>query len=614
MPKVLFVRVVLFLCSAFCATPLLASTDQSVASCQQLTQSGVASWVNNNQTLIAEEAAPHRAGRGQAAWRYQASDDQISVVWIVIGDDAENMTALQIETQLEGNPVSQWVLDADCAVRSHKRIRYNSAGVATTLQTLGGDQLVSEQLLNPAVPNINQKTSSVLVALVDSGVNYTLPAINSRLARDKHGALLSKDFWDQDDLPFDSHPSRSAFTIVRHGTRTASILLREAPDAALVAYRYPRPDMSRMTQLVAHAAEIGVAVVGMPLGGNKLDQWQAFADAARLHPEILFIASAGNNGRNIDQQAVYPASLTLDNLLVVTSADDFVRPAERVNWGRVSVDYMLPAENIDAIDFNGSKVKVSGSSYAVPRAVAMAARMIQANPDWRAPELIAEFARLYKSGTSVKYVSAGYIADPLADYSAHAKIEIIADITIDAISNDTTGKHVLPLTVWALGDSWPSDAIKAAIEQASAVLGQCDISIPTLTVQRVNAADHLMDLSLSSAYTLFAKVRPRGRNHPAAIVFARDTAMLEAFDGEAFGRGNTRSRPWMRDSVWLTSQISDAGIGLAHELYHVLANSGAHNQIKNNLMQPYTQPGASELTAEQCQSAIHSAVTLKLIN
>lgn len=613
MPKVRFFQVVLFLCFAFCTAPLIASTEQSVTSCQQLKQNGVASWSNNNQTLNAAEPAPHRAGRGQTAWRYEASDDELSVVWIVIGSDAANLTALQIETRLDGNPLSQWVLGADCEVRSHKRIRYNPAGIAITLQTLNDDQIVTEQLLNPAVPNIDHKTSSVLVALVDSGVNYTLPAINSRLARDQHGALLSKDFWDQDDLPFDSHPARSAFTIVRHGTRTASILLREAPDAALVAYRYPRPDMSRMTQLVAHAAEIGVAVVGMPLGGNKLDQWQDFADAAKLHPEILFVASAGNNGRNIDQQPVYPASLTLENLLVVTSADDFVKPAERVNWGRVSVDYMLPAENIDAIDFDGSAIKVSGSSYAVPRAVAIAARMKQANPDWDATELIAEFARLYKSGTSVKYVSAGYIADPLADYAAQESIEIAADIKIEAISKDTADKHVLPLTVWALGDSWPSDVIRAAIEQASEVLEQCDISIPTLTVQRVSGADHLMDLSLSSAHTLFARVRPRGHNHPAAIVFARDTAMLQAFDGEAFGRGNTRSRPWMRDSVWLTSQISDAGIGLAHELYHVLANSGAHNQIKNNLMQPYTQPGATELTAKQCQSAIHSAIALKLI-
>ena len=614
MPKALFTQLALAGFAAFFAVPLLANTQASVTSCQQLKQTGVASWSDADQQLTADQASPYRAGRGQSGWRYEASNNELSVSWVLIGADAQSMTALQIETTMNSKPVSQWVLGAACEVRSHKRILYNQEGVATSLQTLSGAQVLTEQMLNPAIPQIDHKPASVLVALVDSGVNYTLPAINSRLARDKTGALLSKDFWEQDGLPFDAHPARSAFNVVRHGTRTASILLREAPDASLVAYRYPRPDMSRMVQLVADAAALGVAVVGMPLGGNKQDQWQAFSDAAKLHPEILFIASAGNNGRNIDQQPVYPASLTLDNLLAVTSADDFVMPAARVNWGRVSVDYMLPAENIDAIDFDGSSIKVSGSSYAVPRAVAMAARMIKANPDWRAPELISEFARRYKSGASIKYVSAGYIADPLADETVHENISIDVDIKVDAISNETQGMQVLPLTVWALGDSWASKDIEAAIKQASMVLAQCDIAIPTLTVKRITAADHLMDLSVSSAHTLFAKLRPRGRNHPAAIVFARDTAMLEAFDGEAFGRGNTRRRPWMRDSVWLTAGISDAGIGLAHELYHVLANSGEHNQIKNNLMQPYTQAGATELTAQQCELAIHSAVAHKLIN
>jgi hypothetical protein len=79
--------------------------------------------------------------------------------------------------------------------------------------------------------------------------------------------------------------------------------------------------------------------------------------------------------------------------------------------------------------------------------------------------------------------------------------------------------------------------------------------------------------------------------------------MQAAYLGEAFGLGNTRMRPWLANSVWLMLDIEDAGIALAHELYHVIANSGAHVEGVANLMQPRTRPESLALTAEQCRLA-----------
>ena len=189
---------------------------------------------------------------------------------------------------------------------------------------------------NPVVPELRPGTARVRAALVDSGINYLLPEIADGLARDSDGKLIAYDFWDMDDRPFDSHPV-SHGRVVRHGTRTASLFMREAPNAALVAYRYPRPDMTRMRQLIQHAVDNDVRVIGLPLGSNRSDLWTVFAEAARENPDLLFIASAGNNGRDIDQEPVYPAALDLDNLLVVTSADDFVRPADGVNLSLIHI-------------------------------------------------------------------------------------------------------------------------------------------------------------------------------------------------------------------------------------------------------------------------------------
>ena len=86
-------------------------------------------------------------------------------------------------------------------------------------------------------------------------------------------------------------------------------------------------------------------------------------------------------------------------------------------------------------------------------------------------------------------------------------------------------------------------------------------------------------------------------------MFARDTRMEQQYTGEAFGIANTRFRPWLTNSVWLTTDVDDAAIALAHELFHVIANSGAHVEGSSNLMQGRTRPDATTLTADQCQQA-----------
>ena len=87
------------------------------------------------------------------------------------------------------------------------------------------------------------------------------------------------------------------------------------------------------------------------------------------------------------------------------------------------------------------------------------------------------------------------------------------------------------------------------------------------------------------------------------LVLARDTRMQDPYDGEAFGRGNTRHRPWLTDSVWLTARVRDEGIALAHELFHVLANSGAHDEREDNLMRARTSGDNTRLDRAQCDEA-----------
>ncbi|UCH39798.1 MAG: S8/S53 family peptidase [Gammaproteobacteria bacterium] len=518
-----------------------------------------------------------------------------------------------------GDPLLLVVLSNDCMQQVARRIEYAENSQAIRIVTLNEEwQPRGEpEWLNPPLEFVERPAAKPLkhpgeatplrVGMVDSGVNYRLPEINRRLARDAGGQLIGYDFWDMDLQPFDAHPVDSGFFVQRHGTRTASLLLREAPGIELVPYRYPRPNMTRMHALIEHADDNGVGILGMPLGSNRPEDWIAFADSARAHPHMLFIVSAGNDGRDIDEHPVYPAALGLDNLLVVTSADDFVSPAPRTNWGRLSVDYLLPAERVEVIDFDGRPTLASGSSYAVARLTALVARMKMQRPYLRAADIVAELEKKYGnvSGAALDWVGSGYIADPLA--GAPVRKSLLAKL--DPYPALTVGDLSLPLEVLRLDASRSQAQIKTALSTAFGILAQCGIAPGDVTIHAVEAADYLRDLSTGSARTLLEAVGVAG----TTVVFARDTRMQAAYTGEAFGLANTSMRPWLANSVWLMRDVDDPGIALAHELYHVLANSGEHVTDPTNLMLANTRPDGTRLTPQQCERALKNGVANGLL-
>jgi len=519
-----------------------------------------------------------------------------------------------------GDPQVLVSLASDCSLQAARQLEYSTQGQALYIVSLDADlqPIDRPDWLNPPLEFLERPlpapfkhpgdASPVRVGMVDSGVNYRLPEINRRLARTDEGQLIGYDFWEMDDLPYDSHPVNSGFFVQRHGTRSASLLLREAPGIELVPYRYPRPDMSRMHALVEHASNHGVDILGMPLGSNRVEDWGSFERAAKAHSQMLFIVSAGNNGRDIDIDPVFPAALDLDNMLVVTSAGDFVVPAEGVNWGSYSVDYLVPAERLAALDYSGNEARVSGSSYAVSRVVALAARLKREHRDWGAPQLIAAMRERYgrNSPDVFGWVSSGYIADPLA--GAPIKKTVLGDFDLE-LPSASSGLR-LDLDFLLLDPRWSIAEVRAALQQAFRILAQCDVVAGDVSGFAIHADDYLLDLSTGSARRLLVAAAAR----QPTLVFARDTRMRDAYLGEAFGYGNTRHRPWLRNSVWLMRGVDDAGIALAHELYHVLANNGDHVRGQPNLMQPDTRPESTELTSSQCLLAQDTGIENGLLS
>lgn len=236
---------------------------------------------------------------------------------------------------IEQGPHILALTDATCTIHTARRLHYDAAGRPDRIEDLdsGLDPIGAPILLNPPVP-AGVAPEGMPVGLLDTGVNYLLPEIAARLARSSDGWVLGHDYWDLDHRPFDVSPVRDPFFPDHHGTRTASLLLEEAPVAKLVVYRYPRGNMARMAPLIEDAAAHGVRVMNVSLASRVRTDWLPFLEAAGQHPGMLFVVAAGNYGRDIELQPAYPAALPLDNMVVVTSATADGRLAAGVNWDR----------------------------------------------------------------------------------------------------------------------------------------------------------------------------------------------------------------------------------------------------------------------------------------
>ena len=317
-------------------------------------------------------------------------------------------------------PVMQIRALPPCAVIEARRLRRDDSGKVVEIEALGPDleQVMSVEPQNPARPvmtNSPHRTGTALLAHVDTGINYLLPALQPHIAADADGRLLGYDFWEQDQRPFDVDPRRNPFFPQHHGTTVFSVLASEAPDTGIAVYRFPAEDMCRFADLIAHMAALGVRIANLSMGSSNREEWRCFEDAAARHPQILFVVSAGNDGRDIDLQPVYPAALPLENMIVVSSSDSFGRRGRGSNVGALAVDVMVPGERVDIIDHRGARAETGGTSYAAPRVAALAARFLTAHPGARTEEII-DFVLSRAIGAPGVPLAHGWIPDPTDDF------------------------------------------------------------------------------------------------------------------------------------------------------------------------------------------------------
>ncbi len=145
------------------------------------------------------------------------------------------------------------------------------------------------------------------------------------------------------------------------------------------------------------------------------------------------------------------------------------------------------------------------------------------------------------------------------------------------------------------GSGWTRERSLTILRDAAGILAQCGVAMDRAEIHSLAAPNHL-DFSTPAA-------RELARAHPVprpAVYLVRDTKSRPAFDAEAIGRGNSVTRPELADTVWMTAATRDPGVALAHELAHVLMDSGEHSGEEGNLMREDTSPRNVSLSGVQC--------------
>jgi len=220
------------------------------------------------------------------------------------------------------------------------------------------------------------------------------------------------------------------------------------------------------------------------------------------------------------------------------------------------------------------------------------------------PVMRGKFNRRSRIGCPMRLLAAAILAAASACACAQsAPLRIVDTWPLTARELPYAGAapatHRLQLELFMFDDTpWRQEVVLQAVRDIAPILAQCGVWLERTELKRLGGGDpRLRDLATPVSRQLVRRMQPA----KPAVFFVRDTRHAPAFDAEAFGRGNTATRPELAGTVWVTAPVRDLPVALAHELAHVLMDSGEHSPEPGNLMREATAPDATRLAPEQCQ-------------
>lgn len=269
---------------------------------------------------------------------------------------------------------------------------------------------------------ITKGDKDIIVAIIDTGIDVHHPDIKNNLwvnkgetGKDKYGRDKSTNGIDDDGNGFIDDVYGWNFVANNsdlsdnhgHGTHIAGIVGAEggnnigisgvSPKVSLMILKYYDPtssgndNLKNTVKAIEYATKMNAHIINYSGGGLEPSAQELAAIKKSRDKGILFVAAAGNESSDSDQQKYYPADYDLDNIISVTAIDKFSQVLSSSNYGINTVDIAAPGNDIYSTLPGNQYGVMTGTSQATAFVTGVGALLMGHNKEFRKADRVIKY-------------------------------------------------------------------------------------------------------------------------------------------------------------------------------------------------------------------------------